>query len=162
MFRRNKTYSINRKAANEALQNVFAACDQTPNTQSLDALLFKNIANTTLVKTGKWLSVGLLVLILLSPTVFYLAGQNAQKAPHKTDITITDHYLDKENERFVMILSGTNIDYDGIYAKKEDGSLLFPVETDPDGVVKFHFESGTLNIFIPDTEGGVVQAVLSK
>ena len=50
MFRRNKIYSINRKAANEALQNVFAACEQAPNTQSLDALLFKNIANTTLVK----------------------------------------------------------------------------------------------------------------
>ena len=27
MFRRNKIYSINKKAANEALQNVFAACE---------------------------------------------------------------------------------------------------------------------------------------
>ncbi len=162
MFRRNKTYSINRKAANEALQNVFAACDQTPNTQSLDALLFKNIANTTLVKAGKWMSVGLLVLILLSPTVFYMAGKQNTARAHVTDITVTDHYLDEESGSFVMELKGTDIDYDGIYAKKEDGSILYPSETDPEGTVKFHFESGTLNIFIPDTEGGVVQAVLSK
>ncbi len=162
MFRRNKVYSLNRKAANEALQNVFAACDQTPNTQSLDALLFKNIANTTLVKTGKWMSVALLVLILLSPTVFYMAGRNSQKPPHKADITVIDHYLDKENDCFVMQLQGTDIDYAAIYAKKENGDLVYPTETDPSGIVKFHFESGTLNIFIPDTEGGIVQAVLSK
>ncbi len=162
MFRRNKTYSINRKAANQALQNVFAACDQTPNTQSLDMLLFKNIANTTLVKAGKWMSVGLLVLVLLSPTVFYIAGKEGSAKPHKADITVVSHYLDKDNESFVMELKGKDIDYEGIYAKKEDGSVIYPSETDPDGTVKFHFTSGTLNIYIPDTEGGIVQAVLSK
>ena len=162
MFRRNKVYSINRKAANEALQNVFAACDQTPNTQSLDALLFKNIANTTLVKTGKWLSVALLVLILLCPSIFYVAGKNSEKPVHKANITVVNHYLDKENECFVMELKGSEIYYDGIYAKKEDGSIIYPIQTDPAGVVRFHFESGTLNIYIPDTEGGIVQAVLSK
>ncbi|MBR6159001.1 MAG: hypothetical protein IKQ40_01770 [Lachnospiraceae bacterium] len=162
MFRRNKIYSINKKAANEALQNVFAACEQTPNTQSLDALLFKNIANTTLVKAGKWMSVALLVLILLSPTVFYYAGQKAASEPHKTDITVTDHYLDTENGYFVMEIDGSNIDYSGIYAKAEGGSVIYPAEIDESGIVKFRFESGTLNIFIPDTEGGIVQAVLSK
>ena len=161
MFRRNKIYSINKKAANEALQNVFAACEQTPNTQSLDALLFKNIANTTLVKFGKWMSIALLVLILLSPTVFYMAGKDVKEVSHKADITVISHHLDKENECFVMELDGTNIDYDGIYAKKEDGAIIYPVEAS-DGIVTFRFESGTLNIFIPDTEGGIVQAVLSK
>ena len=162
MFRRNKIYSINKKAANEALQNVFAACEQTPNTQSLDALLFKNIANTTLVKLGKWLSIALMLLILMCPLVFYMAGKDQQEKSHETDITVTSHYLDQENECFVMTLEGSDIDYDGIYAKKDDGSVIYPVETDRNGTVKFHFESGTINIFIPDTEGGVVQAVLSK
>ena len=162
MFRRNKTYSINRKAANEALQNVFAACEQTPNTQSLDALLFKNIANTTLVKLGKWLSVALLVLILLCPIVFYTAGKQEEDVSGRTDITVTDYYLDENEQCFVMIITGSDIYYEGIYAKKEDGSVIYPVSTDPDGTVKFHFESGTLNIYIPDTEGGIVQAVLSK
>ena len=162
MFRRNKVYSIDKKAANEALQNVFAACEQKPNTQSLDFLLFKNIANTTLVKAGKWMSIALLVLILLCPMVFYMAGREEPKGDHKSDIKVTSHYLDEEGGYFVMTLDGSNIDYDGIYAKKEDGSVLYPLETTPDGIVRFHFESGTLNIFIPDTEGGVVQAVLSK
>ena len=162
MFRRNKIYSINRKAANEALQNVFAACDQTPNTQSLDALLFKNIANTTFVKTGKWISVVLLVLVLLSPVAFYVARDDGSTQSHRTNITVTDHYLDEENDYFVMRLAGTDIDYKGIYAKKENGAVIYPVETDPSGLVKFRFESGTLNIYIPDTEGGIVQAVLSK
>ncbi len=162
MFRRNKVYSINKKAANEALQNVFAACEQTPNTQSLDALLFKNIANTTLVKVGKWLSIALLVLILFCPVVFYMAGKEQATQDHRTNIKVTGHYLDEENGCFVMQLSGDDIDYEGIYAKKENGSVIRPVETDENGTVKFRFESGTLNIFIPDTEGGIVQAVLSK
>ncbi len=162
MFRRNKTYSINRKAANEALQNVFAACEQTPNTQSLDALLFKNIANTTLVKAGKWMSVALLVLILLSPLAFYMAREDGSRKPHKTDITVTNHYLDEENECFVMEIEGSDIDYDGIYAKRENGAVIYPIESDENGIIKFRFEKGTLNIYIPDTEGGIVQAVLSK
>ena len=162
MFRRNKVYSINKKAANETLQNVFAACEQTPNTRSLDALLIKNYANTTLVKTGKWLSVVLLVLLLLCPLVFYLAGKEAETKPHRADIIVTQHYMDEENECFVFRLSGSNIYYDGIYAKSSDGTVVYPVETDDDGTVKFHFTGGTLNIFIPDTEGGIVQAVLSK
>ncbi len=162
MFRRNKIYSINKKAANEALQKVFAACEQEPNTQSLDSLLFKNIANTTLVKTGKWISIALMILVLLCPTVFYVAGKGADHKAHKADITVTNHYLDEENECFVMELSGQDIYYEGIYAKTEDGTVMYPIESGPDKTVKFHFEGGTLNIFIPDTEGGVVQAVLSK
>ncbi|MCR5687415.1 MAG: hypothetical protein K6G58_05280 [Lachnospiraceae bacterium] len=162
MFRRNKIYSINKKAANEALQNVFAACEQKPNTQSLDALLFKNIANTTLVKTGKWLSITLLLLVLFCPIVFYMEGKKAESTPHKTDISVVSHYLDEETESFVMTVEGSDIYYDGIYAKKEDGTVIYPTETDGSGTVKFHFAGGTLNIYIPDTEGGVVQAVLSK
>ena len=158
MFKRNKIYSINKKAANEALQNVFAACEQTPNTKSLDALLIKNIANTTLVKIGKWMSVALLILILFCPLVFYMAGKDAQDLTKKTDIKVTRHYLDEDNECFVMELSGSDIYYEGIYAKKDDGSIIYPVEAS-DGTVKFHFENGTINIFIPDTEGGIVQAV---
>ena len=162
MFRRNKIYSIDRKAANEALQNVFAACEQTPNTQSLDVLLFKNIANTTLVKLGKWLSVALLVLIMLCPLVFYIAGKQHEDVRGKTDIKVTEHYIDEADQCFVMTLSGDDIYYEGIYAKKEDGSVIYPLSVEPDGTVRFHFESGTLNIYIPDTEGGIVQAVLSK
>ena len=161
MFKRNKIYSINKKAANEALQNVFAACEQTPNTKSLDALLFKNIANTTLVKVGKWLGVALLVLTLLSPLAFYTAGKDETAGPKRTDIKVTQHYLDEDNGCFVMNISGSNIYYEGIYARKEDGSTVYPIEA-ADGIVKFRFESGTLNIFIPDTEGGIVQAVLSR
>lgn len=159
MFRRNKVYSIDRKAANEALQNVFAACEQTPNTRSLDALLFKNIANTTLVKSGKWMAIALLTLVLLCPLIFYTAS--GEDKPHKTDITVTEHYMDDDGQHFVMELSGTDIDYDGIYAKREDGSVIYPTVSG-DGIVKFRFEKGTLNIYIPDTEGGIVQAVLSK
>jgi hypothetical protein len=125
-------------------------------------LLFKNIANTTLVKFGKWFSVALFVLILLCPVIFYKAGKQADSKDGRTDITVTEHHIDENEQCFVMTLSGTNIDYEGIYAKKEDGSVIYPISTDPDGTVRFHFENGTLNIYIPDTEGGIVQAVLSK
>ncbi|MCR5301089.1 MAG: hypothetical protein K6E49_01465 [Lachnospiraceae bacterium] len=161
MFKRNKVYSINKKAANETLQNVFAACEQTPNTRSLDALLFKNYANTTLVKTGKWISVALLILILFCPFVFYVAGEEKKTEPHESDVKVVQHYLDEENDMFVLHLSGS-VYYEGIYAKGSDGTVIYPAETDVDGTVKFHFTEGTLNIFIPDTEGGIVQAVLSK
>ena len=84
------------------------------------------------------------------------------KIRHKTDITVTNHYLDEENECFVMQITGSNIDYDGIYARRENGAIIYPIDSDRSGTVRFRFEKGTLNIYIPDTEGGIVQAVLSK
>ena len=57
--------------------------------------------------------------------------------------------------------SGTNIDYLGIYCKKNDGSVVMPTRSDSE-IVIIPYDGEALNIFITCTDGRVVQALLSQ
>ena len=157
-----KTYNIGRKQANETLMNVFAACDQAPNSKSFDYLVVKNIANTTMVKVGKRMSIVLLLLVIICPLAFRTSdGYSLMK--RKNPVVVVSHHLDKENDCFVMELRGVGIDYDGIYAKNETGQIVVPSSVNEEtGEVCIPFTEGNLNIFVPNEDGSVIQAVLSK
>lgn len=158
---KNKTYSIDKKSANETLKNVFAACDQTPNTLSFDYILFKNIANTKMVKVAKWCSLLLLLLIIISPLAF--RNSEGNHTAKRSSVSVESHYIDDEKQCFVMKLSGEGVDYFGIYAKDEKGEIYVPLQVDEDNRTVFiPFTDGTINIYIPNEDGSVVQAVLSR
>lgn len=159
---KNKIYNMGKKQANETLMNVFAACNQAPNTRSFDYLVVKNIANTTIVKVGKRMAIVLLMLVILSPLAFRNSN-GYQQINRKNPVVVVSHHLDKGNACFVMELRGMGIDYSGIYAKTETGQIVVPSDTDEEtGLVTIPFTEGNLNIFIPNEDGSVIQAVLSK
>lgn len=157
-----KKYNMNREAAKNALQNVFDACETEPNTTSFDTILIRSIANTTLVTVCRWIATVALVLVLISPLAFYSReGFSVNNFAAKADITINEHHLYKE--RFEMILSGDNIDYTGIYCKKNDGTVVVPYFYEEEtGRVVIPFDGDSLNIYITCLDGRVVQALLSK
>lgn len=159
---RNKKYNIDKKTADETLKNVFAACDKTPNSQPFDYILVRNIANTTMVKAGKRVAIVLLMLVIICPLAFRGSGDNSANN-HKNPVQVVSHHLDKDAQRFVMEVTGKGIDYKGIYAKNESGEIIAPSMVDEkSGVVAIPFTEGTINIFIPNEDGTVTQAVLSK
>ena len=45
MFRKKKTYQMDIKSADTTLQNIFAACNETPNTVPFDKLLLRQKAH---------------------------------------------------------------------------------------------------------------------
>ena len=159
---RPKTYSMNRKKANETLQNVFEACETTPNSVSFTTLVIRTRANTTLVSTCKWISVVALILVILSPLAFHSHGKlEVTDAKAITQVSVVSHRL--YSDHFEMKLSGSEIDYGGIYCKKLDGTIVIPTVSDAEeGIVEIPFDGDSINIYIPYGDGGILQALLSK
>lgn len=156
-----KKYSMDMNTANQTLQNVFAACNQQPNTIPFDKLVLKGLAQTTLVKFCKWSAAVFLLLVLLAPLTFRNPDFIVSSKGFGQQIAIEDHQLYEDH--FIMRLSGENVDYDNIYAKKPDGTVVFPSSADPsERSVVIPYDGSSLNIYIPDNSGNVLQALLSE
>lgn len=161
-MRRQKVYKLSRKEADRMLKNVFEASAVEPNKSSFDMILLRTIASTTLVKTCKWISVAVLVLVIACPLAFKSHSNflvNDMRA--SSQVTVVNHNLN--GDRFEMTLTGTNIDYRGIYCKKNDGTVVMPIiSSEKEQFVVIPFDGETLNIYITCNDGKVVQALLSK
>ncbi|MCR5330717.1 MAG: hypothetical protein K6E62_05965 [Lachnospiraceae bacterium] len=160
MFKKKK-YNLDINTADQTLQNVFKSLDKKPNTIPFDKLVLRNAVNRTYIKTGLCVSLALLLLILLAPLSFINREFKVEYTGLKQTIVVTDHHL--EGDTFVMNLSGIQIDYDDIYARLPDGTFVFPVSADAEsGVVVFPYEGTELNIFVPDINGKMLHAILSR
>lgn len=158
---RTKKYSFDKKAAEATLQNVFAACDTKPNETSFDTIFTRNLVGATVVRVGIYVSIALLIFLILSPMAFINDSFKVSGAVVMSDITVAEHHL--YEDRFEMILNGNGVEYGGIYCKKADGSVVIPLRSDPlTCTVEIPFDGDPLNIYIPCSDGKVVQAILSK
>lgn len=157
-----KKYNMTNIEADKTLQNVFAACDQQPNETSFERIRVRSIAGTTVVKTGLLISYIFLLLVLVAPLPFIDADQDSVKHEESSgNITIVSHSLEKGI--FTMAISGDDVSFDGIYCKRIDGEIVFPIMTDPStGTVTLPFDGRDLNIFIPCKNGDTIQALLYK
>jgi len=161
-MRRKKIYKMNREEADRMLKSVFAATDVEPNKSSFDTILLRTIANTTMVKTCKWIAIVMLALVIASP-LFFKSSDNfsVKDMSVSSQVTVMNHQL--YEDRFEMVLSGTNIDYYGIYCKKLDGTIVMPRKiNENEHLVVIPFDGDSLNIYITCLDGRVVQALLSK
>ena len=155
-----KKYTMELKSANDTLQNILKECNKEPNTIPFDRLVFTNTVNVAFAKTGRIASLCLLVLIMLSPLTFGNRGFSVKNSGIIEKIIVTDHQL--YSDHFVIYLKGNSIVYDDIYARKNDGNFVFPISADPEtGEVVFPYEGQSLNIYIPDINGKVLQAILT-
>lgn len=162
-FRKNKKYNMDMQAANETLQNVFAACEQEPNERPLEVIWVWNVASAAVVKAGFRISIVLLVLVLLMPVAFIKSSGEDSSNKKVAEAVITNHYMDKEDGCFVIVLEGDGINYEEIYAKRDSGVIVYPKSIDRDlGEVRIPFVEGNLNIYIQKSDGTFIQAVLSK
>ncbi len=154
-----KKYSMDIKSADATLQNVLKECNKEPNTVPFDRLVHISAANVAFAKICRIASLCLLVLLSLSPLAFIDTGFSVKNSGLIEKIIVSDHEL--YEDRFIMRLSGSNIEYDDIYARKPDGAFVFPSSINEDtGEVVFPFEGQSLNIYIPDVNGKVLQAIL--
>ena len=156
-----KRYNMKKSVANETLQNVFAACNKTPNSTNFDLLIFKGIAQTTLVSTCKWIATGLIFVTLVAPVSLINTDFKVDTGGIASDkILVKNHEL--YSDCFILYLQGENIKYDSIYAKDNEGNVLFPQSTDTTNqVVVFPYSDKSLTIYIPDSDGHTLTARLS-
>lgn len=163
-----RKYNMDKQTANAILQNVFAAGEQLPNTTPFDKLVLRGMAQTTLVTSCMWTAIVMLVLVLVCPFAFRANDLNVSNAASVKSVQIVAHQL--YSDEFVMVLEGSTIDYQSIYSRKADGNIVFPTHirfvNGLNGAtnieVTFPYDGDALNIYIPDSNGEVLQAVLSQ
>ncbi len=160
-YKRSRKYNMPKQAAVDVLKNVLEASNvETPNI-NFDLLLLKGLAQTNLVDFCKWIGIGFLFLVLVSPVALMnsqLKVDRAGIAPDK--IIIEDYSL--YNDHFTLKLIGDDIDYEAIFAKTADGKTIVPTGYDRDsGEVIFPYPHEGLTIYISDEHGHTLNAKLS-
>lgn len=156
-------YNMDINTANDILQNVFAAKQQAPNTTPFDKIVLKSKARTSLVTSCMWVGIIMLCLTILSPLAFRSTDFKVTDFTEAQNLQIIEHQL--FTEEFVMIVSGSKLDYQSVYASKNDGSVIFPSRIrfiNGNAEITIPYDGEALNLFIPDTDGNVMQAILSE
>lgn len=148
-FHKTKKYKLDTAQANQALQNIFAACDNKPNTIPFDKLILRQKMNTG--KYDKLLLVTYIALFLtfISPLVIVpFATQTrdwrAPEAVAMIDSYVSDGYL-------YVRMEGDNILYSEAYLVKNDGTVI-PVHSydTKEKTLCFSYSNDTeSNIYIP-------------
>lgn len=148
-----------KETANELLNNIFESCNISPSSKSLDTVMKKRQAERRPLFIMKMVSAIFLVLTVLTPLAFRRDPSFDIVSSSKT-VAVTSHSL--YDDCFVMTLSG-DADYSNIYAKKNDGAIIFPdkLETSS-GLVIFPYNGNELNIYIPTASGECIQAILHE
>ena len=162
MFRkRSKKYNMPKQAAGDVLMNVLEACNVESSNINFDWLLLKGFAQTNLVDSCKWIAIGFLFLVLISPIALMNTQLKVETGPIANNrIIIEDHTLYEDH--FTLKLAGSNIEYDSIYAKYPDGTVIYPSGYDEEaGTVTFPYEHKGMTIYIPDERGNILSATLS-
>lgn len=157
-----KHYNMSRKAANDTLKNVLAACNIQSDNINFDLLVLKGIAQTNFVDACKWIAIGVLFLVLISPLALINNDIRIESKNilNNDRIIIEDHTL--YSDHFTLKLEGEDIDYDAIYAENLDGSVILPLSADPDNdLVTFPYNNEELVIHISDMHGHTLNAVLA-
>ena len=156
-------YTMDMTTANSILQNVFIAGEQSPNTTPFDKIVLRSRAKTTLVTACMWVGIVMLLLVLLSPLAFHSQELKVTSFEADKNIQIASHQL--YSSEFVMMISGEMLDYKNIYAVKDDGTMVFPSRirfVNDQTEVTIPYDGTSLNIYIPDLDGNVMQAILSE
>ena len=152
MFYKKKTYQIGIADANTTLQNVFAACNQTPNTVPIDRLLLRRTAKTKLFDVLLRVIGVLLVLTLLSPLLFLTYIPISDSSPitlQKSYVANDKLYLDldigkhtlKFEEAYLVSPSGTI--YEIVSYDEQTHTLCFP-NVAPDCCVYVPYDDNSL------------------
>lgn len=157
-----RKYQMNPTQADAALQNIFAACEQSPNTVSLGTLALRQKANTRIYDRLLLLTAILLLMTFLSPLIVSPAaslfcGNNTTTASKVTLVadTLNDGVL-------CLTLSGDGILYEEAYQETADGIVEAPLSYDESaGTVSFTYYATDTNIYIPIENAPVFHLLLS-
>lgn len=160
-FSKKKKYSLNDQMANEMLQNVFAACDREPNTIPFDKLILRRKISTRAYTFGMTVTTIILAITFLLPLAFPPTKATVTNLGNNNDkLKITSHRVDEN--LFYLDLEDIEIDTETSYMLTADGELYYPTSFDSStDTVVFPYLNQEVNIYIYDTEGNLLQLLLT-
>lgn len=152
-------YNIDKNTANDLLSNVLQSCNIPSPSKSIDQIMLKRSLEVRPIIFLKFVSIILLIVCICAPLCFK-PDPSFSLVTKSKNVIVASHNL--YNECFVMSLSG-EADYKNIYARKNDGAIIFPDTSDSStGIVIFPYNGDSLNIYIPTMSGECIQAVLHE
>lgn len=158
MFHKKKIYQMNMKAANDTLQNVFAACDQPPNTIPFNKLVLRQRAHTAAFDILLLFTSLLLALTLLAPLPF-LAYKNTAAY---SSVEISSQYVDGNKLYIVLDTGNHTIKYQEAYLRSPGGDIYEIVSYDDKTcTLCFPYLSQECNIYIPYDDGFVLHLLFN-
>lgn len=160
-FRKNKKYEMDMDAANAALRNIFAACDQAPNTIPFDKLILRQKVNIAVYNRLLLLTGLVLILTFLSPLAIVPAANMMEQIFVPQPVTLIDDYV-KDNLLYLQ-LTGDNVIYKDAYFETPEGQKQYAVSYDiREQIICFPFLQNTeLNIYIPIEGDDTLHLLLS-
>ena len=161
MLRKKKnTFEMNINSANAALQNIFAACDQKPNTMPFDTILLRQQANTRSYAIAKHIAELFILLLFGLPLLFPHSKAKIFTQSTHTKLTLESHYI--SGEQFTLDIAGGDIDYRQCYAVSADGTRYEPIfQGSSNDSIVFPYAGKEINIYIYDTSGNCLQLILT-
>lgn len=158
-FKKKKKYQMNIQQADTALQNIFAACEQKPNTVPFDKLLLRQKLNTRiydrlLILTGLLLLCTFLSPLAVAPVSSLFSGKPVAKVELVSD-TMTDGVL-------CLAFSGEGVLYEQAYQELPDGTKEAPLYYDEKTfTIYFTYHELETNIYIPVENQAVFHILVS-
>lgn len=156
-MKQSEQFELDEEIADQVLQNVFAACNRPPSQIPFDKLSLRKAQNVRPFLICRRITILFTCLMFIAPLFFYSPLHVKGVAASK--ISVKNHYM--ENNYFTIVLEGDNIDYESIYALTQNGETLLPQINKRTCEIRFLYEGQTLNIYIPTTDGNVLQGILS-
>lgn len=157
MFPKKKTYQIDMEQANAALQNVFAACNEAPNTVPIDRLLLHQAAHKRTYDIFLRVIIVLLLLTLLSPLPFLCFMQTTNASP----IVLEEHYVKGDKLYLELDFGNHTIKFEEAYLVSPGGTIYEIVSYDSQThVLCFPYIAQACSIYIPYDENSLLHLQL--
>ena len=154
------TYKIDLETADSLLQNVFAACETTPNTVPLKKIEKRNKLNLFTDNLLIIIACAIFVISFFIPLFFPHSPIFVSVDARARELTVVDHSL-SETE-FSVSFDGLALDYESSYMESADGVRVPASSYDRfENKITFPFEKGEYNIYVFDTSGRGIHLLLS-
>ncbi len=151
-IKRDKTYKMDLKSANETLQNVFAQCDTTPNTIPLDKIVLQQKANTRYASIGIYTSLLMLIILLILPAFILQSDATIISQKGISNVRLDSYYITSTSIH--VELKDTNCNYTISYAISDDQTKSFAQidPRDPYHLI-FDFDRTSTDLYLFDING---------
>ena len=158
MFHKKKTYYMDIKSADTALQNIFAACDRTPNSVPFDKLVLRQQARTKAYDVLLWVIALIITATILSP----LAFTGFQMPTDSSPIALINHYIKNDKLYVIMDTGNHTIRYEEAYITSYSGSIYEVVSYDlKTRSLCFPYIPQGCNLYIPYDDDSLLELPLT-
>lgn len=158
MFRKKKTYQMDMKSADTALQNIFAACEQTPNSIPFDKLVLRQQARTQFFNVLLVIISIAMVLTILSPLPFLAFKETTTYSP----VVLKEHYVKGDKLHLILDSGNHNIKYEEAYLISPGGNVYEIASYDSKTyTLCFPYTTQECNIYIPYDTDSILHLLLT-